>query len=59
MKEDLDLINIEPDTVSDTPFDEYSEYVDSLEKLLGKLDAENCSDEEIKLWQHCHTKHYH
>ena len=57
MKEDF--TNTEPDSVSDTPIDEYSEYVDSLEKLLGKLDAEYCSDEEIKLWQHCHSKHYH
>lgn len=35
-------------------------YVEKLEKLLGRTDIDDDSTEEdIKLWQHCHTKHYH
>ena len=35
------------------------EYIEKLEKLLGKLDIEHCSQEEINLWQKCHSKWYH
>tara|TARA_R110000737_G_scaffold345715_2_gene374578 strand:- start:1875 stop:2390 length:516 start_codon:yes stop_codon:yes gene_type:complete len=38
------------------------EYIEQLEKFLGRMDPDwddNTTDEEIKLWQECHSKHYH
>lgn len=36
-------------------------YIERLEKLLGKTDIDDdfVTEEEVTLWQHCHTKHYH
>lgn len=36
-------------------------YIDKLEKAYGKceIDEDIHTEEDVALWQYCHTKHYH
>ena len=52
-EKELNIIN-----EKDTEISPEKAYIEKLEKLLGKLDLENCSEEEINLWQKCHSKWY-